>query len=72
VRVTVEEDKFRPATLTVPAGTLVEWVGGRSLKMSHVLSLGLDHLESTPIAPGKPPFTWLFTAPGVFAYHSQV
>jgi plastocyanin len=74
VRVTVEERTFRPATLRVPVGTLVEWVCGRSVKMAHVLALGLDddNLESIPIAPGKPPFTWLFTDPGVFAYHSQV
>jgi hypothetical protein len=52
----------------------VEWITGKGINLPQVLRLGPedDDLESSPIIPGGPPFTWLFTTSGIFSYRSQV
>jgi len=74
-RVMVHDRSFRPASLRVEVGTLVEWVAAPGVTVAHRLALGgslQEGGESTPIGPEHPPFTWVFTTPGTFAYHSQI
>jgi plastocyanin len=68
VTVTEQNLKFKPANLTIPAGTTVEWVNKDTVD-HNVTSQGNSpaQLNSGTMAPGRT-WTFTFTKPGVYKY----
>jgi plastocyanin len=76
--VTMKDNKFDPADLTIKVGTTVRWInrenaGGPSYTVTSVLpdgSPGPFDSGETQIAPGKR-FNYKFTTPGIYEYFSR-
>jgi len=67
VTIVVKNFSFTPKRLTVPVGTIVEWVhmGGR-----HQVAADDDSFMSQILVSGAR-FRWRFTKPGVYNYHCE-
>jgi plastocyanin len=62
--VTVKNFSFEPAQVTVPPGTIVEWVDERG---RHTVKADDGSFESTPLVGGGK-FELRFDKPGVYRY----
>ena len=65
-RIEMGDDVFRPALVTVPAGTRVTWVN-KGHKAHTVVSN--DKLFDSGLVNIDAEFSHTFTAPGVYSYH---
>jgi plastocyanin len=67
--VAVSDNRFEPATLTVPAGTTVRWSshGGHN----HTVTSDRGDWGSGSLAPGGA-YSFTFTRPGEYPYHCEV
>jgi len=69
VVVTIHDNSFTPAVLTVPKGTAVSWVN-RDDYLHSVLDEG-GQIESPSLEAGET-FSWTFGEAGSFIYHCGV
>lgn len=63
----IENYAFKPAQLTIVAGTKVTWINKD--KIAHTATSDEKRFESGLISPGAAGFSYTFTAPGTYAYH---
>ena len=78
--ISVQNDRFSPATKTITAGTSVQWAwnsctggdpyGGGQTCVSH--SVTFDDGSASSALQGQGTFTKTFNTAGTFAYHCQI
>ncbi len=69
----ISDNGFLPPTMIVPAGTLVNWSNQGAATHSVTSDAGSDGLplfDSSSLRPGDS-FSYLFSKPGVYTYHSS-
>jgi len=65
-RIGIQNFKFDPPTITVPAGTTVTWINRDD--SVHTVTSEDGRLASAGLNNGEQ-FSYRFTAPGTYAYH---
>jgi plastocyanin len=72
--ITVVNDAFQPATLTIAAGTTVTWTWGPGAFQHNVTPVAPATEPASSGAPTNAPHTYQFTfnTPGTFTYYCQV
>jgi uncharacterized protein (TIGR03000 family) len=69
VTVTLYDNYFRPKTITVSAGTTVQWRNAG--RHSHTVTSDRNGWDSGELYPGEV-FSYTFNRPGTYAYHCAV
>lgn len=67
--VTIQNFSFGPGTLTVSAGTTVNWINSDSV--THTVTAMDGSFDSSNLAPGQQ-FSFTFATPGTYSYHCSI